>query len=140
VFAIELMLPCLSPTTIYTSKLLRRGHVVPQGLQAWMGELRSEHVMSADFVVRSKDEGRDERALRQALLHGQLVGVMRPDGQIQRAIDNPSRLDSGSSPATNHIAVAQTDLLHQVFRNLHESGATSQSLRKCLTARHSERL
>jgi len=27
----------LMPATIYTLKLLRRGHVVPQGLQAWMG-------------------------------------------------------------------------------------------------------
>jgi CIC family chloride channel protein len=28
----------LLPQTIYTLKLVRRGHVVPQGLQAWMGE------------------------------------------------------------------------------------------------------
>jgi hypothetical protein len=37
----------LLPTTIYTLKLHRRGHVVPQGLDAWRGELRAADVMRA---------------------------------------------------------------------------------------------
>ena len=42
----------LSPPSIYTLKLLRRGDLVPQGLQAWiMGARRARDVMSKDFAV-----------------------------------------------------------------------------------------
>ena len=42
----------LSPPSIYTLKLLRRGDLVPQGLQAWiMGARRAQDVMSKDFAV-----------------------------------------------------------------------------------------
>jgi len=50
----------LSPASIYTLKLLRRGHVVPQGLQAWIvGTRRARDVMSAGFVVRDADQPED---------------------------------------------------------------------------------
>src|SRR5262245_47921224 len=42
----------LSPPSIYTLKLLRRGDLVPQGLQAWViGARRARDVMSRDFTV-----------------------------------------------------------------------------------------
>ena len=42
----------LSPPSIYTLKLLRRGDLVPQGLQAWIiGARRARDVMSKDFTV-----------------------------------------------------------------------------------------
>ena len=42
----------LSPPSIYTLKLLRRGDLVPQGLQAWvLGARRARDVMTADFAV-----------------------------------------------------------------------------------------
>ena len=42
----------LSPPSIYTLKLLRRGDPVPQGLQAWIvGTRRARDVMSKDFTV-----------------------------------------------------------------------------------------
>jgi CIC family chloride channel protein len=42
----------LSPPSVYTLKLLRRGDLVPQGLQAWIiGARRARDVMSKDFGV-----------------------------------------------------------------------------------------
>jgi CIC family chloride channel protein len=42
----------LSPPSVYTLKLLRRGDLVPQGLQAWIiGARRAQDVMSKDFGV-----------------------------------------------------------------------------------------
>jgi CIC family chloride channel protein len=42
----------LSPPSIYTLKLLRRGDLVPQGLQAWIiGARRARDVMSTAFAV-----------------------------------------------------------------------------------------
>ena len=57
----------LSPPSIYTLKLLRRGDLVPQGLQAWIiGARRARDVMSKDFTVAhgasgGPDDGRDRR-------------------------------------------------------------------------------
>ncbi|HYB40925.1 MAG TPA: chloride channel protein, partial [Candidatus Methylomirabilis sp.] len=46
----------LSPSSIYTLKLLRRGDVVPQGLQAWIaGTRRARDVMSTAFVLSEAD-------------------------------------------------------------------------------------
>lgn len=43
----------LSPPSIYTLKLLRRGHVVPEGLQAALDAAReAQHMMSKRFQVR----------------------------------------------------------------------------------------
>jgi chloride channel protein, CIC family len=42
----------LSPASIYTLKLLRRGDAVPQGLQAWIiGARRARDVMSKEFAL-----------------------------------------------------------------------------------------
>jgi len=113
----------LSPATIYTLKLLRRGHVVPQGLQAWMGEQRSKHVMSADFLILSEDEARKEDVVRQAILRDQVVVVTGQDDQVRRVIDVWSHLDTTSSKPSSHVTVEPDDPLHEVLRTLDEAGA-----------------
>ena len=109
----------LSPSTIYTLKLLRRGHVVPQGLQAWMGEMRSTDVLSRDFHLLTEAEAADGDSARQALLRGQVVVVMR-EHEICGVIDAASHLDSldrsPSPPHACHVAVSPEDRFHEVLR------------------------
>jgi chloride channel protein, CIC family len=117
----------LSPATIYTLKLLRRGHVVPQGLQAWMGELRNKDVMTPDFSLLSEEEARDDNVVRKALLRSQVVVVMGQDHQVRGVIDVEAQLDAverrlASSPAI-HVIVEPNLGYHEVLRALDEADA-----------------
>ena len=109
----------LSPSTIYTLKLLRRGHVVPQGLQGWMGELRSVNVMSADFQVVSEEQAKDVSALQQTLLAGRVVVVEGADLLPRGVIDSVSHLDSSAAP----VVVEPGEKVHKVLRAMHEAEA-----------------
>ncbi|HEY4910793.1 MAG TPA: chloride channel protein, partial [Methylomirabilota bacterium] len=109
----------LSPSTIYTLKLLRRGHVVPQGLQGWMGELRSSNVMTADFQLLSEEEARDAGAVQRVLLGGKVVVVNGPDHRPRGVIDSASRLE----PLAAHVTVEPSQRIHEVLRAMHEGEA-----------------
>src|SRR6266481_6092748 len=109
----------LSPSTIYTLKLLRRGHVVPQGLQGWMGELRSANVMSADFEIVSEEQAKDVGALQRALLAGRVVVVRGADHRPRGVIDSASRFES----AATHVLVEPGHRIHEVLRAMHEAEA-----------------
>jgi chloride channel protein, CIC family len=109
----------LSPSTIYTLKLLRRGHVVPQGLQGWMGELRSANVMSTDFQLVSEEQAKDVGALERALRARRVVVVKGADPSPRAVIESVSQLDS---PAP-HVLVEPGHKVHEVLRAMHEAGA-----------------
>jgi CIC family chloride channel protein len=71
----------LSPASIYTLKLLRRGVVVPQGLQAWtLGTPRAQDVMSGELagIVVVRDD--------------RIAGVL-PDGARYVAVEPQDRLN-----------------------------------------------
>ena len=130
---LTVMLACavrywLSPATIYTLKLLRRGHVVPQGLQAWMGELRSKDVMTPDFLLLSEDEAKDANRVRAAHLRGQVVVVTGHDHEVRGVIDVGflfDSLDRRLSPSlASHVAVASDHRFHEVLRALDQAEAT----------------
>jgi chloride channel protein, CIC family len=117
----------LSPATIYTLKLLRRGHVVPQGLQAWPGELRSKDVMSPEFLLLSEDDARNDNVVRPALLRGQVVVVTGPDQKARGVIDVESQLEAverrlASSPVI-YVTVAPDLRYDEVLRALGEAQA-----------------
>ncbi|HYV35663.1 MAG TPA: chloride channel protein [Gemmataceae bacterium] len=109
----------LSPSTIYTLKLLRRGHVVPQGLQAWMGELRSKDVLSPDFLILAEEEAAVDGAVRHALVKGQVVLLTR-NHEVCGVIDVASQLDSldrGLPPSrAAHVLVEPGHRFHEVLR------------------------
>jgi CIC family chloride channel protein len=113
----------LEPSTIYTLKLIRRGHVVPQGLQAWTGQLRSRDVMTPDFLVLPREGGIEEDVVDDALRQGRVVVILGKEGQIQGIIDRHSRFESGMEPATPHVVVAADLRMEELLRTMERSGA-----------------
>jgi len=66
----------LSPASLYTLKLLRRGDVVPQGLQACiLGARRAQDVMSRDFVVTDFASESVTSAVAILAREGRIAGV-----------------------------------------------------------------
>ena len=113
----------LLPSTIYTLKLQRRGHTVPQGLQAWDGALESRHMMSPDFRVLSESEGRNETVVRPALARGQVLVVMGPENDV-REVRGPWCGSDGLAPSANaFVTVRPGEPMGEVLRALHQSGA-----------------
>jgi CIC family chloride channel protein len=111
----------LLPATIYTLKLQRRGHVVPQGLQAWDGERQSRHVMSPDFQVISEGESRDETVVRPVLARGQVLVVLGNESKVCGVIGPWPGADATS---THAFATVRADArMSEVLRALHQSGA-----------------
>jgi len=118
---------CSAPT-IYTLKLLRRGHIVPQGLQAWMGELRAQDVMTSDFVLVPEDSAKGGQVVRQALLRGQVMVLTEPDSVVRGVLDVSSRLGSldetHTLPLMPHVTVQPAQRLQEVLRNMDQAEAS----------------
>ncbi|MFZ0496274.1 MAG: chloride channel protein [Methylocella sp.] len=117
----------LSPSTIYTLKLRRRGGIVPQGLQARMGERKSRHVMTADFLLLPQEQASKPDIVRQALLRERVVVVTGPDDRILGVFDERSRLDSPDGqlppPACCYVVVDPEAPLNAVLRAIDQAGA-----------------
>jgi len=109
----------LSPSTIYTLKLLRRGHVVPQGLQGWMGELSSANVMSGEFTLMSDTEAKDTAAVQRALESGKVIVISGPDREPRGVIVSPA--DPGR--LSTHVTVEPEHKVHEVMRAMQEADA-----------------
>jgi CIC family chloride channel protein len=109
----------LSPATIYTLKLQRRGHVVPQGLLGWMGELRSANVMSGDFVLMTDVEAKDAVAVQQALAAGKVIVVRSSNRELQGVVD------ASSFPGrfATHVTVLPEHRAHEVMRAMQDADA-----------------
>jgi chloride channel protein, CIC family len=113
----------LLPDTIYTLKLQRRGHVVPQGLQAWDGERQSRHVMSPDFQVISESEAGNETLVRSALSRGQVLIVMGTENNVRGVMGPWCSLDTAAPATVTFVTVRPDDRMSEVLRMLHQSGA-----------------
>jgi len=123
----------LSPASIYTLKLLRRGHVVPQGLQAWMGGVRrARDVMSSDFAAPGMESSSNTEPVRSG--RTAVLLVVR-DGRIEGVTGC-----DGGGPLT-HIVVEPDDRLSAVLHAIEQADArvalvarsrTSTSLRDIL--------
>jgi len=109
----------LSPPTIYTLKLLRRGAVAPQGLQARMGERPCAQIMTADFRLLSPQEASEPKIVHEAILRGQIVVVTGTDGRIHGVIDERSGLES----AEGYVCVDPDEELNAVLRAIDQAGA-----------------
>jgi len=109
----------LSPATIYTLKLLRRGVVAPQGLQARMEERTCAQIMTADFRLVSQQEASEPMIVREAILRGQVVVVTGQGHRIRGVIDERCGLES----ATGYVVVEPEQALNAVLRAIDQAGA-----------------
>jgi CIC family chloride channel protein len=116
----------LSPATIYTLKLVRRGDVVPQGLLARMDDRDCRHAMSADFVTVSQAQLAEDNATVAALRRGKVVVISGPDNRIRSILDERSRTEAGEGPLAleggTHIVVSPETPLRTVLRALGDAG------------------
>jgi chloride channel protein, CIC family len=116
----------LSPSTIYTLKLLRRGHVVPQGLQGWMGGLSSANVMSGEFLLMTDVEAKDTATVQRALGSGKVIVVSGPDREPLGVIVLPA--DPGR--LSTHVTVEPEHKVHEVMRAMQEADARVAVVRR----------
>jgi CIC family chloride channel protein len=117
----------LSPATIYTLKLVRRGEIAPQGLQARMAERKSVHFMTANFRLLSQEQASKPDIVREALLRGQVVVVTAADRRILGVIDERSQLESPDGrlapTAGCYVMVDPEEPLNAVLRAIDQAGA-----------------
>jgi len=116
------------PATIYTFKLLRRGHVVPQGLQAWMGGLRCQDVMSAEFIIVSGEQSRDDPALRQAAQQGKVIVAVDGHGGVGRILGTPESPDASQPEVAAPLVVRPDALFSQVLQAMAACGARTAAV------------
>jgi CIC family chloride channel protein len=113
----------LLPATIYTLKLQRRGHVVPQGLQAWDGERHSRHVMSPDFQILSESEAGNETVVCAALASGKVLIVMGLENKVRGVIGPWCGSDATTPSKNDFVTVRAEERICEVLRALHQAGA-----------------
>jgi CIC family chloride channel protein len=121
----------LCPPTIYTLKLLRRGHVVPQGLQAWVDtSRRAQDVMATDFVLLESEANPDAGPVRQALLNRRVLVVAGEDGHLRGVFESyiPRDPHDASSRAvlrhSRYIVVRPFDRFADVLRAMDQAEAS----------------
>jgi CIC family chloride channel protein len=121
----------ICPPTIYTLKLLRRGHVVPQGLQAWVDtSRRAQDVMATDFVLLESDANPEAGPVRQALHDRRVVIVAGEDGHLRGVFEaylprDPN--DAASRAVLRHsryVVVRPEARFAEVLRAMEHAGAS----------------
>ena len=125
----------LSAETIYTMKLVRRGHPVPQALHANMFLVRSardvmltdvllldETVRFGDFLRQAPDTGRLQHVV---VTRGQsLVGVIRVNTDLQRTVNAAaSEVRMGDIARRNFIIVREAAVASGVIARMWRRGA-----------------
>jgi CIC family chloride channel protein len=120
----------LSYESIYTLKLLRRNHVVPEGLEAALAAARqARHVMSREFVVVPANAGPDSwprppAADRELLVlverGGELVDVRRAQPEeLLRPPSTPERLSR-----VRYVLVSERGGLRELLAEFLAEGAS----------------
>ncbi|CAB3803896.1 Voltage-gated ClC-type chloride channel ClcB [Paraburkholderia caffeinitolerans] len=125
----------LSPESIYTLKLARRGHVIPNALHANMFLVQSAaQVMETDVLVldaavpfRDLLRSPGDPAFRHVVItrNGKISGVLRINTGLRRAVsrDDPS-VTLGRLAQHNYIVVSESDAAFDVIGQLQQHRAT----------------
>lgn len=125
----------LSPESIYTLKLARRGHVIPNALHANMFLVQSAaQVMETDVLVldeavpfRDLLRSPGDPAFRHVVVtrHGKINGVLRINTGLRKAVsrDDPS-MTLGRLAQSNYIVVSEADAAFDVISQLRQHRAT----------------
>ncbi|MBS0518426.1 MAG: chloride channel protein [Proteobacteria bacterium] len=127
----------LSRQTIYTLKLWRRGHVIPQSRHANMFLVQhATDVMDKDIIIASADSGFEELLARPdnqgRLRHivvtdgDRILGVMRVNTALRRALSGTHQHDTplGTLANRNFTVVREGDAMFDVIRRIWRKNAT----------------
>ena len=106
----------LSPGSIYTLKLLRRGHVVPEGLQAAL----SESMTVQDIMVRGFETAEPEseiKASRFPILvkeHENIIGIVPPhvSGKMAQSL-----------ALKTYLYTPEKNPIHDLYREMRTTGS-----------------
>ncbi len=112
------------PASVYTLKLIRRGHVVPEGLEAALDDARNvSHVMTSDFDVVD-DEADTAEPIRVVTLYSR-------DGEIKRLVDPFGRsrrvenvADAKLNSQCEFVMVGPHEPLVAAMRTMRRAGTT----------------
>lgn len=109
----------LSPGSVYTLKLLRRGHVVPKGMQAALDDARNvEHVMEKGFrVIKEAENVEPYSGVTVVARDGRAVRVVNPFGTI--AVTSDQSADRGEA----FVVLGPGTPLVEAMRELQLAGA-----------------
>lgn len=129
----------ISEDSIYTLKLVRRGHVVPEGLQAAVhAAQRVQDVMSTNYRVLSESDSMTKFAgLSVVLPHedhshedftGRVHGAILVDyaeilGKDLTAVEYHDTMEGGAGDLANFIRVLPKDDLHGALQKMHHVNA-----------------
>jgi CIC family chloride channel protein len=114
----------ISHPSIYTLKLLRRGHVVPEGLQAAIDAARQVgHVMSRDFFILAAQDSLeqypdDTKAGVAPVVVVQDQGI--PVGVLHARPAQVPETKLGEVAEANYLMAAESDNLIDVLTQMHE--------------------
>ncbi|WP_395064262.1 chloride channel protein [Paraburkholderia silvatlantica] len=125
----------LSPESIYTLKLARRGHIIPNALHANMFLVQSaRQVMETDVLVldagvpfRDLLRSPDDPAFRHVVVtrDGKIHGVLRINTGLRRAVSrDDSSVTLGRLAQHNYIVVDESDAAFDVISQLRQRRAT----------------
>ncbi|WP_084688025.1 chloride channel protein [Paraburkholderia oxyphila] len=125
----------LSHESIYTLKLARRGHVIPNALHANMFLVQSAaQVMETDVLVLDADvpfrdllRSPGDPAFRHVVVtrKGRIHGVLRINTGLRRAVSSDdSSVTLGRLAQHNYIVVAESDAAFDVISRLRQQRAT----------------
>ncbi|MBA2112961.1 H(+)/Cl(-) exchange transporter ClcA [Planctomycetes bacterium FF15] len=109
----------ISPSSIYTLKLIRRGHIVPEGLQAALDDARNvAHLMSTNYQIVADDES-------DPIPSSTKVTILGRDGEIKRLVDPlvPVVQQSADTPVS-WVMVRPGDSLVSTLRKMHLAGVS----------------
>ena len=106
----------LSPGSIYTLKLLRRGHVVPEGLQAGL----SESMTVRDIMIRKFEKVNANAEITPSsspivvMEHQKIIGVVPP---------HASGNNAESLASKSYLYTPEKNPIHDLYREMRATGA-----------------
>jgi len=120
----------LSPESIYTLKLARRGHLVPKALQANMFLVRrASEVMDTDVLILPAETGFDEflsrpehgGRMRHVIVtrNGRIFGVVRVNTGLRRGLESiHTGITLGDVARPNFTIVRGDDVMFEVIQRI----------------------
>jgi CIC family chloride channel protein len=125
----------LSPESIYTLKLARRGHLVPKALQANMFLVRrASEVMDTDVLILPTETGFDEflsrpehdGRMRHVIVtrNGRIFGVVRVNTGLRRGLESiHTGITLGEVARPNFTIVRGDDVMFEVIQRIWRKSA-----------------